>query len=140
MAEYLLRHRCAGKLQLTVRSAGTAAWPGAPSSPAALTVMKELDIDLTQHRSQTLSAELIDESDLIVVMTTAHRDAVCNQFPAADEKTHLLHSFGTANRERDVADPYGLSVAAYRKTRDEIDSALSDLIIHINEMQTGNVQ
>jgi glycine hydroxymethyltransferase len=45
----------------------------------------------------------------------------------------LLTDFGVAADARDIPDPIGLSVGVYRKVRDQIISAVSDLILVMNE-------
>ena len=42
-----------------VQSAGTSAWDGAPASDGALLVGMERNLDLSMHRAQTLSRDLI---------------------------------------------------------------------------------
>jgi len=137
MAEMIFRHRIAGALKISVSSAGTNAWPGTMASTGAQHALAQWKMDLSSHRSQSLTRELVDEADLIVVMTSAHRETICRQYPEKKEVVHLLHSFRTSEEEQDVADPFGLSDAAYRKTRDEIDSSISDLILTLREQGWG---
>jgi len=133
MAEYLLRRRLEGIQGVRVKSAGIMALRGQPASPEAVTAMKEVGVDLTPHKSQPLTWELVDEADLIVVMTSAHLAAVQGRFPDAMEKTRRMMSFSDMPLSADVADPIGLSVDVYRRTRDQIDSAIADLILDIRE-------
>ncbi|NCC50953.1 MAG: low molecular weight protein arginine phosphatase [Spartobacteria bacterium] len=133
MAEYILRHRLGPDSAWQAQSAGVAAWPGSPASREAVVALKEIDIDLTPHFSQPLTPELVDATDLIVVMTNAHRSDVLQRFPAANGKVFTLHRFGTVDQDADVADPIGGSVHVYKKTRDEIDSAISDLILYMKD-------
>ncbi len=137
MAEYIFRHRVAGALDYTTSSAGISAWPGSPASSGSTNALAQWDIDLSQHKSKPLTPEQVDEADLIVVMTSAHRDSVRSHYPDKSEHVRLLHSFGTTEQKQDVNDPFGLSDAAYRKTRDEIDQAIADLILYIREQKTG---
>ena len=61
MAEVLLREALAsrGADQVTVSSAGTGAWDGAPVSEGAYLVGLEHGLDLSGHRAQLLTREVV---------------------------------------------------------------------------------
>ena len=59
-----------------VGSAATMDWSGQPAHDYAIAAMAERGLDLSAHRSRRLSEYLVDESDLIVVMTRNHGWAV----------------------------------------------------------------
>jgi len=134
MAEYLLRLRLGSKSEYQVSSAGVAAWAGGSASAEAVTAMADLGVDLTPHRSQPLTPALVDNAYLIVVMTRAHQYEVLHRFPEAAEKIRLVTEFGMDGKDTDIADPIGLSVNVYRKTRDDLDSAIADLILYLKKM------
>lgn len=73
MAEVLFAHMAP---EVEVGSAGTMDWSGQPAHEHAIAVMAERGLDLSAHRSRRLSEYLVDESDLIVVMTRNHGWAV----------------------------------------------------------------
>ena len=131
MAEYLLRQRLGERSGWASGSAGVFAMNGAPASVEALRVMKELGIDLKSHRSRMLTKEIVDGAALIVVMTEMHKADIVRRFPETGDRVFLLKSFGLAGRAEDIPDPIGLSTAVYRRVRDEIDSAISDLILYM---------
>lgn len=132
MAEALFRHRIGDGAGWNAASAGTYAGTGSPASANAVEAMRELKIDLSGHRSQPLSTELVHAVDLIVVMTAEHRFHILQNFPDVGKKVYLLKSFGTSKVAADITDPYGGSLNVYRKIRDEIDQALSDLILFLH--------
>lgn len=132
MAEYLFRHKLGSLFDVRCSSAGLSAAEGAHASPNAVAVMKELNCDLTPHRSQSLTPEKVDEADLIVVMTSTHRDAVCSLFPKAQDRVRLLHAFGVADTAKEVVDPFGQPENRYRQIRDELDEAITDMAIYLN--------
>jgi len=73
MAEVLLRAR---RPTLEVQSAGRLPG-GVPASPPAVQVVAERGLDLSKHRSQAATPELVGASDLILGMAREHvRDAV----------------------------------------------------------------
>ena len=135
MAEALFRHRIGEGMDWDAQSAGVYASPGAAASDNAISSLDELDIDLAEHQSQPLTPELIGEAKLIVAMTEAHRQYIIELFPEVGKRVFLLNSFGTGKVPADVSDPFGGSLNTYKKTRDEIDRALSDLILFIRTEQ-----
>ncbi|MBN2684340.1 MAG: low molecular weight protein arginine phosphatase [Pontiellaceae bacterium] len=130
MAEALFRHR-AGDIGWEAASAGTFAMPGSPASENAVAAMKELGIDISTHRSQPLTPELVNRVDLIITMTAGHRAQLLGVFPEVEERVFLINAFGTSKVPADVSDPFGGSLREYIHIRDEIDRALSDLILFI---------
>ena len=136
MAEALLKKR-AGDLDWKIISAGTFASNGYPASPNAINALQEIGIDLNKHESQTVTPELIEASDIIVTMGQSHRAAVLDIAPQSYAKVFLLKSFETGKVPADIADPFGGSLAVYRHTRDEIDHAISDLILFLLERNQG---
>ena len=135
MAEALFSHRIGKDAGWTAASAGTFAGFGDPASTNAISVLRELKINFDQHQSQPLSAELVEGMDLIVTMTAQHRDYILDFFPEVGNKVCLLKSFGTSMVPADISDPFGGSLEIYKKIRDEIDRALSDLILFIRTGQ-----
>ncbi len=131
MAEALFLHRMGADSGWEAASAGTYSDYGLPASDNAVLALQELGIDLSGHRSQPLTAELVEESDLIVVMAESHRRHILEAFPDVEDRVCLIKSFGTSKVPADVSDPYGGSLNTYQRIRDEIDRALSDLILFI---------
>lgn len=132
MAAALFRHRIGNEMQWEACSAGTYAGAGFPASSNAVEAMHELGIDLEGHRSQPLTAELVQQVDLIVTMAAGHRFEILRDFPEVGNRVFLIKSFGTSKVPADISDPFGGSLNIYRKIRDEIDQALSDLILFIH--------
>jgi protein-tyrosine phosphatase len=105
-----------------IRSAGTAGLIDLPPEPHAITVCRERGIDIRDHRSRPLTADLVAWADRILVMEWAHADAVSTLDPSAvDKVVHLGPLVGFA----EIADPYGSwFVGTYRQTRDLLESAI----------------
>ncbi|VGO17395.1 Protein-arginine-phosphatase [Pontiella desulfatans] len=130
MAEALFMHR-KGDLDWKAESAGVYASHGSPASGNAVEALRELNVDLSGHRSQPLTPELVEKANLIVTMTEGHRWHVLDCFPEVENRVFLINAFGTSKVPADVSDPFGGSLNTYIRTRDEIDRALSDLILFI---------
>jgi arsenate reductase (thioredoxin) len=82
MAEGLLRQMGAGRHE--VHSAGTEA---TSVRPEAVTVMRELGIDIAGHESKTLERYLDQDFDLLVTVCDAARDA-CPTLPGVRRQEH----------------------------------------------------
>ncbi len=128
MAEYLLRARLDAQRPWRVASAGTFAVEGMPASSNAITVMADLGIDLTPHRSRQLTLEQVREADLIVALSQSHREQIRLAMPGSGDKVFLLLEFDPGAKRCDVADPIGGSTQCYRETASIIQSALPGLI------------
>jgi protein-tyrosine phosphatase len=102
-----------------VLSAGTAALEGTPASPDAVEVMREIDIDITAHRSRPLTVQATRDADEIFVMSPHHLDAVKDVDWDSAVRAQMLSPYGA-----DIQDPIGLPRNVYRRIRDEIRGAI----------------
>jgi protein-tyrosine phosphatase len=94
-----------------IGSAGLSAPVGAPVSRDALAVLLGRGVQGgPEHRSRRLDAALVEEADLVYVMTRAHKEQLVAFHPEARSRTHLLDPDG-----RDIEDPYGGSPRDYRE-------------------------
>ena len=134
MAEQLLRRWLGPASDWEVASAGVSAMAGQPASEGARQVMLEKKLDLNRHRSRCLAEAHIDDADLIVVMTEAHRRAVLRRFPRVANRVVLLNAFSSTHPDEDVPDPFGMSPDVYRSIRDELDAAMPDLVLYLHGM------
>lgn len=137
MAEGLFRKMLSDKLQCDVTeladrgyqvaSAGVAAGPGSPAATEAVRLLLSEGVDLTDHLSQQLSEELLDQADLILTMTRGHRDVILMSRPDVEQKVKLLSPEG-----RDVSDPIGGGLSEYESCKTEIVTYLQKLIDEID--------
>jgi RpiB/LacA/LacB family sugar-phosphate isomerase len=125
MAEGLFRHMTAGSAYKCL-SAGVGAMDGMPASAHSVRAMRELGIDISRHRSQSLTAELVNRSDYIFGLTHGHVEAVMLLFPQAAEKTFVLREFDETLDffEKDICDPIGGGLDVYQACRDEIEQGI----------------
>jgi len=101
-----------------VLSAGTYAFDGGRASRDAQETMRDRGLDISQHRTQPLTAELIRQADYIFVMTDAHRDRVVSLEPSADGKVQRLDESGN------IDDPIGSGRNGYSACAERIEAAL----------------
>jgi protein-tyrosine-phosphatase len=108
-----------GLIDLEIASAGTSAWEGAPASDGALLVCMERSIDLSQHRSQQLTRELVAASDYIFAMGEHHLERI--EAMGGEGKAYLLTVYASNGATgRSVNDPFGGDLDVYRTTVDEL--------------------
>lgn len=104
---------------LRVISAGAFASPGLPASVESVEIMQRRGIDISRHRSQSLTREMIHEADLILCMTQSHRRAVLAMAPSALDKTLTVDASG-----KDIEDPIGSGMEAYDRSARAIEHGL----------------
>jgi len=132
MAESMLREALAtrGAGQVTVSSAGTGAWDGAPVSEGAYLVGLEHGLDLSGHRARLLTRELVRSADLILTMSSSHRARVAEL--GGEDKVHLLTEYaGRDEGDGEVSDPFGSDLASYRLTYDELKKLIAGVVSRV---------
>ncbi|MDW0114086.1 low molecular weight protein arginine phosphatase [Sporosarcina saromensis] len=130
MAEAILRSKQIDGV--TVRSAGIHALDGLPISLHAETVIKRSDMPYTAV-SSALTAESLEWADLVLTMTTSHKDAILRAFPFAAGKTYTLKEYVWPDQGGDVLDPYGGSLELYEQTFDELSTLIGQLKTKLTE-------
>jgi protein-tyrosine-phosphatase len=135
MAEALLRQALAarGIDHVTVASAGTGAWEGAPVSEGAYLVGLEHGLDLGDHRARLLTRELVREADLILAMSGHHLARVAEL--GGENKVHLLSTYaGREGGGAEVTDPFGSDLAVYRHTFSELQELTGMVVSRVAGM------
>ena len=111
---------------ITVLSAGISAMSGGRASAEAAKTMHEVGLDLTHHRSSPLTERLANHADLILAMTSGHRQSILSRWPQLAQKTFLVSQDGY-----DVSDPFGSEVEVYRACAEQIDGFLEPWVERI---------
>lgn len=128
-----------GLLDLEVQSAGTAAWEGAPASDGALLVALERQVDLSAHRARLLTREMVQETDLVLVMSPHHLERV--EALGGKGRAHLLTSYASRGAiDRPVGDPFGGDLDIYRETYDELQAEIRRALDRLEAERAPNVQ
>jgi protein-tyrosine phosphatase len=102
------------RLKINIASAGTFAMWNLPPSRNAVAVMNKMGINLSDHRSQPVTATLASQADLIFVMSPEHKDFICDLVPGMAHRVILLSESG-------VADPIGGSDDVYFKCAQNLE-------------------
>ncbi|MFL5796527.1 MAG: hypothetical protein ACJ77A_01165 [Actinomycetota bacterium] len=94
MAEGFLRGLFRLRVQhgeaISVASAGTSAWDGSPATPEAIAAAAERDADIDAHRARRVKPHLVERADLVLGMTTDHRDRVVQLAPPAAPRAFTM--------------------------------------------------
>ncbi len=137
MVEALLAHALKAQpaplKNWTVQSAGVSAMGGDPVSANSVAALKKVGLNISAHRSQPLTAELVQKADVILVMTEGHRATISLMFDPPPENVYLLREFMPEGASREIVDPYGSSLRDYEACRDEIVEAIPSVISFLRQ-------
>ena len=121
MAEALLRHELREQ-GITVESAGLGALVGEPASEHAIELMKERGIDITSHRGQQLTPELVAGTDLVLVMESRHKRVIEENEPMVRGKVFRLGEW----QNLEIPDPHRMPREAFEEALEMIDKGVAD--------------
>jgi protein-tyrosine-phosphatase len=126
-----------GLTDVEAMSAGTRAHDGSPASDGALLVGMERNLDLGQHRAQTLTRDLVRDVDLILAMGPHHLERI--EALGGTGKAFLLAEFASHGASlRAISDPIGMELEVYRATADELEEEIRRALDRITaERGTG---
>lgn len=137
MAEKLLQHALSGEdaplNSLEVVSAGVAAGYGDPASRHSVAALKKVNLDLSRHKSQPLTQELIDRSFVIFGMTQSHLDVLSHYYPKLPERVHLFREFMPEGNDLEIPDPFGQNYSAYSECFDSMVEAIPSLLDYLRK-------
>jgi protein-tyrosine-phosphatase len=89
-----------------IGSAGVWALEGSPAALSAISAAAARGLNLSTHVARRLTRELIEQSDLVLVMEREHLEAIHEEWPALDDRVHLLSRM--VGETGEVEDPIGL--------------------------------
>lgn len=108
-----------------VRSAGVYAHPGSAMSSQAQQVLNQKNIK-HNHSSALFNEEDAQWADLILTMTSAHKELVLQLVDQVEHKTFTLNEY-VGLGSCDIQDPYGGNVAVYERTYEQLEEAIARL-------------
>ncbi len=137
MAQQLLRHALKAEpaplKTLKVVSAGISAYGGDPASPNSQRVLESVGLDLSDHVSQRLTQEMVDQSFAIFCMTTMHKLLAETQFNPTCRHLYLMREFLSGDVDKEIPDPYGQDRAAYEAARDAMVEAVPSILTFLRK-------
>lgn len=108
-----------------VSSAGIEAWDGDNATKHVVEILKEENVDFSQHCARRINNELMADADWVIPMTQAQEENLKRLFPQYNQKIRRLGNWG--GEKRDILDPWMGSLEVYRRTAQEIRELLSNL-------------
>jgi protein-tyrosine-phosphatase len=137
MAMGLLRNQVSqDEKDWNIQSAGVWAQKGHPPSDFGRMVLLRRGIDISDHKSQPVTSELVQDFNLILVMEARHKDALVAAFPAYSYRFYLLSEM--VRKSFDVEDPFGMALPDYEDTAQEIEQILQEGFYLIQTLSTNN--
>lgn len=127
MAAALMRQQLAAlglSDEIEVQSAGVWARAGSSASDGSAMVLARQGISLNDHRSQPMTAQLLERADIVLVMEEDHRRSLFYLEPKHLRKVFLLTEM--VGRSKDIADPYGGPIEGYARTAAQLDQLLAE--------------
>mgnify|MGYP000931693150 CR=1 FL=1 len=125
---------------ITVSSAGVAAFAGDAMSHETAILLKEQGCDIEGFSSSRVVSQLLESSDVVVAMTRSHLSALKATFPEFQEKYYLLDSnwqnLKDANTSsgQDIADPIGCGMSAYESVAKDFKRIFPNLIYWLKNL------
>ncbi len=119
--------------QVKASSAGIAARDGERAAPHARRLLNEEDIhDLEDHYSRPVTRELVDDAEIILVMTENQLMRLTALYPHLVDKAFTLKEFVSLGRANaDIGDPIGEDLEKYRQTLEEIRVCIKKLMLKL---------
>ena len=104
LLEKKLKEKC--RQNIEVLSAGTMMMPGLGATEETKELLGRDGIDVSNHRSQKVTKEIVKKSDIILVMEKLHEEKIVQLVPEAKFRVFLLKEFAKINDNNlEIADP-----------------------------------
>lgn len=120
--------------EVRVESAGTHALIGRKADPVSVQIMHDQGIDITSHIARQLSLGMCQRADLILVMDTAQRKYVEEQYPTVRGKVFRIAD----SMNKDVDDPYKLGLQDFKRAHLLIEDGAKFWIDRIKKITAQN--
>jgi len=141
MAAALLEQRLTmlGRAGVRVTCAGLRANRGQPADPRAVEVAHRLGVSLAGHRAQPLTAALVDDAELIVVMDSLNEAELRSRFPEARARVLRLGALVQDGRRRpvDVTDPFDGDARDFHRCAQLIERSIERLVSRLRGAAAG---
>jgi protein-tyrosine-phosphatase len=132
MAEVIAKHEVKIRnFDIDIASAGVFAFKGAGASENASKVMHEMNLDVSRHMATPLTHEILENSNIILTMTSSHKNSIISSYPQFNNKIFTLTEY--VGEEGDILDPFGGDVNTYRNCANDIKRLIGKLFSKIME-------
>ena len=100
--------------EIEIASCGILARDGGTASPESVLMMKNREIDISDHRTRSCRREDILEADLILAMSQEHSDFLTGLVPGVKDKILVF----------EVKDPIGQGISVYEEVAQDIEKKI----------------
>jgi protein-tyrosine phosphatase len=118
-------------LPFRAESAGTAALEGRPIAPYAVAALEEVGIYPAPHSARRVREAMVEEAELVLAMTPQHAATLQRLGSNTAGGIHTLPEYAMSVRGEEIADPYGLTMAAYRSTLRQLYVLVERVVTHL---------
>jgi protein-tyrosine-phosphatase len=118
--------------QWYIKSAGTWANYGSPAAVLSQLVVQKMGLDISTHRSQPVTLELIQHFDLILTMEDQQKEGLALQFKPYADRIYMISEM--IGRIEDIPDPIGGELVDYQETARVLERILSDGLDRIYQL------
>ncbi len=113
------------RLDVEVLSAGLLMLDGTGATKATREVLAREGIDVSEHRSQKITEDMLRRADIILVMEKMHEERILQAAPEIKNRVFLLKEFvKSRDANLNIPDPIGQPVEVYRETLEMIKEAV----------------
>ena len=118
LAQVILASLCP---ELRVDSAGLSARDKDPADATYIKMARDANLDLSEHQSKRVTRDLLNGSDLILIMTPEQKGRLTQRYPESSGKVMLLGQW--MDDRATISDPHKKSREAYQQVFDQIRTA-----------------
>jgi protein-tyrosine-phosphatase len=118
-----------------IGSAGVRALNGMPASQDAIETMRSRGIDITAHRSRSVTRGDVQVYKVIITMEERQKRILQQQFPEIQERIFTLGEI--AESDQDVIDPFGGTLQDYEMTARLLEKWLEAAYVRIHYLANG---
>ena len=120
-----------GNLPFQASSAGTAALEGRPMAPNAVEALEEVGIYPGVHRARRVREAMVEGAELVLAMTPQHVAALRWLGGNPARGIHTLPEYAMGAKGKGIADPYGLTITAYRNILRQLYEHVEHVVRHL---------
>lgn len=137
MAAKLMQHALAALGEpykhIEIISAGISALPNQPPTHHSVEALRHVHLDISRHRSQMLTQDMLDRAFAVFVMTESHLHLIDMSFNRIPKNIFKMRHFLSDTEDTDIPDPFGESYETYVACRDSMVEAIPSLVKFVKE-------
>lgn len=113
-------------------SGGISAFDGDKPSEFAVKALKtDFDLDISGHRSRSITREYLQKSELILTMTQTQKSFLCQQWPDLADRVLTVGEMADEPSVQ-VPDPFGQGLVIYRAAAEELARLIEKIIAKLD--------